>query len=187
MVRLSAAERTEQIVCAAVTAFSSNGYAGTTTDDVARLAGVSQPYVVRLFRSKQRLFVAALEHACGRIETAFRESGATDLAGLGDAYDLLLAHREVLCMLLHGFAASADPDVGAVVRARFGRIYETIRELTGAEPRDVTGFLATGMLLTVMSAMRAIGPGAPPPAGWLAEFAEVFPSLFSNADESARE
>jgi AcrR family transcriptional regulator len=181
MVRLSAAERTEQIVCAAVTAFSTSGYAGTTTDDVARIAGVSQPYVVRLFRSKQRLFVAAVEHACGRIETAFRESGATDLAGLGDAYDLLLAHREVLGMLLHGFAASADPDIGELVRARFGRIYELIRDLTGAEPKEVAGFLGTGMLLTVMSAMRALGPEAPAPTGWLADFAEVFPSLYDGS------
>lgn len=175
--RLSASERTEQILSAAVTAFSSGGYAGTSTDDVARLAEVSQPYVIRLFRSKQRLFVAAVEHACGRIEHAFRDSGATDLAGLGDAYDLLLEQRELLGMLLHGFAASADPEIGKVVRARFGGIYGTIRELTGAEPEEITRFLGTGMLLTVLSAMRAIGPGAPEPQGWLADIASVYPSL----------
>ncbi|GAB1516548.1 TetR/AcrR family transcriptional regulator [Actinophytocola sp. KF-1] len=175
--RLSASERTEQIVSAAVTAFSSGGYAGTSTDDVARLAGVSQPYVIRLFRSKQRLFLAAVEHACGRIESAFRDSGADDLAGLGDAYDTLLAQRELLGMLLHGFAASADEDIAAVVRARFGRIHDTIRELTGAEPAEITRFLGTGMLLTVLAAMRAIGPGAPAPEGWLADIASVFPSL----------
>lgn len=187
-VRLSAAERTEQIVCAAVTAFSTSGYAGTTTDDIARLAGVSQPYVVRLFRSKQRVFVAAIEHACGRIENTFRDSGATDLAGLGDAYDTLLAHREVLGMLLHGFAASADPEIGDLVRARFGRIYELVRELTGAEPREVAQFLGTGMLLTVMSSMRALGPEAPPPTGWLADFATVYPTLYGlPPNDSAQE
>lgn len=175
--RLSATERTEQIVCAAVTAFSTSGYAGTTTDDVARLAGVSQPYVIRLFRSKQRLFVAAIEHACGRIEDAFRESGATDLAGLGDAYDTLLAQREVLGMLLHGFAASADPEIGELVRDRFGRIYTLIGKLTAAESEDVARFLGTGMLLTVLSAMRAVGPDAPPPTGWIAEIVSVYPSL----------
>ncbi|MFI7675768.1 TetR/AcrR family transcriptional regulator [Actinophytocola sp. NPDC049390] len=175
--RLSATERAEQIVSAAVTAFSSGGYAGTSTDDVARLAGVSQPYVIRLFRSKQRLFLAAVEQACGRIESAFHDSGAHDLAGLGDAYDLLLEQRELLGMLLHGFAASSDEEIGAVVRARFGRIYDTIRELTGAEPEEVTQFLGSGMLLTVLAAMRAIGPGAPEPKGWLADIASVYPSL----------
>ena len=39
--RLTAAERSEQLVTAAVTAFAAAGYAGTTTDEVARLAGVS--------------------------------------------------------------------------------------------------------------------------------------------------
>ena len=180
--RLSASERTEQILGAAVTAFSSGGYAGTSTDDVARLAGVSQPYVIRLFRSKQRLFVAAVEHACARIEHAFRDSGATDLAGLGDAYDLLLEQRELLGMLLHGFAASSDEEIGAVVRARFGRIYDTIRELTGAEAEEITRFLGTGMLLTVLAAMRAIGPGAPRPEGWLADIASVYPSLCPEVD-----
>lgn len=180
--RLSASERTEQILSAAVTAFSAGGYAGTSTDDVARLAGVSQPYVIRLFRSKQRLFLAAVEQACGRIESAFRDSGATDLAGLGDAYDLLLAQRELLGMLLHGIAASADPEIGEVIRARFGSIHRTIRELTGAEPEEVTQFLGSGMLLTVLSVMRAIGPGAPAPEGWLAEIRSVYPSLFEQDD-----
>ena len=58
--RLTAEERQEQLVHAALTVFSSGGYAGATTDQVARLAGVSQPYVIRLFGTKQELFLAAL-------------------------------------------------------------------------------------------------------------------------------
>ena len=50
--RLTAGERQDQLLAAAVTAFSERGYAGTTTDQVARLAGVSQPYVIRLFGTK---------------------------------------------------------------------------------------------------------------------------------------
>jgi AcrR family transcriptional regulator len=180
--RLTAAERTEQLVRAAVTAFSSAGYTGTSTDDVARIAGVSQPYVIRLFGTKQQLFVASIRHACGQIEQAFRDSGATDLAGLGDAYDQLLERRELLGMMLHGFAASAEPGIGEVVRERFGRIYHLVRELTGAEPGEVTAFLSTGMLLTVLSAMRALGPDAAPMTPWTKEIASVYPSLFGEPD-----
>lgn len=180
--RLTAAVRMEQLVCASITAFSSAGYAGTTTDDVARIAGVSQPYVIRLFGSKQRLFIAGVEHACGQIEQAFRDSGATDLAGLGAAYDTLLDHRELLGMMLHGFAASAEPEIGEMVRGRFGRIYNLVRELTGAEPAEVAGFISTGMLLTVLSAMRALGPGAAPPAPWTTEIAGVYPLLFGDEE-----
>jgi AcrR family transcriptional regulator len=172
--RLTAAERTEQIVCAAVTAFSSTGYAGTSTDDVARAAGVSQPYVIRLFGSKQRLFVTAVDYAARQIEAAFRDSGATNLEGLGDAYDTLLARYEVLGVLLHGFAASSDPEIGAQVRDCFGRLYTLVRELTGAEPREAADFIGVGMFLTIMGAMRVIGPEAVPPTPWMTEIQEAF-------------
>jgi AcrR family transcriptional regulator len=103
-IRLTASERGEQLVTAAVRAFATGGYAGTSTDDVARLAGVSQPYVIRLFGSKQRLFIAAVEHAAGRIEQVFRRAaeGEADLESLGGAYDELLVERDLLAVLLHG-------------------------------------------------------------------------------------
>ena len=167
--RLTAAERTEQIVCAAITAFSGTGYAGTTTDDVARLAGVSQPYVVRLFGTKERLFLAGVERATDRIEEVFREAGPGDLASLAPAFHRLLDSRELLTMLLHGFAASADPAVGPVVRERFGRIYQLVRELSGAPAEDVRGFLATGMLVTVLAAMRIVGADPVEPEPWMSE------------------
>jgi AcrR family transcriptional regulator len=174
--RLTAAERTEQLVEAAVTAFAAGGYAGTTTDDVARIAGVSQPYVIRLFGSKLRLFVAAIEHACGRVEQTFREAAheQTDLATLGDAYGTLLTERELLSLLLHGFAASSDPAIGSVVRARFGTLYQTVRELTDASAEEVKDFLAMGMLLTVLASMGIVGPDAVPPEPWMAELIDTF-------------
>lgn len=167
--RLSASERTEQIVCAAISAFSATGYAGTSTDDIARAAGVSQPYVIRLFRSKQRLFVAAVEYAARQIEKAFRESGATELEGLGEAYNTLLQRYELLGTMMHGFAASNDPEIGERVRGCLGRIYQLVRELTGAEPREVADFLASGIFLTVLASMRVIGPEAVEPEPWMSE------------------
>jgi len=175
--RLSAAERTEQIVCAAVTTFSTAGYTGTSTDDVARAAGVSQPYVVRLFGSKQRLFLAAVDYAGREIERTFRESGATDLEGLGDAYHTLLGRYDVLGMLMHGFAASRDPEIGESVRECLGRIYQLVRELTGAEPRAAADFIATGIFLTVLASMRVIGPEAVPPEPWMTEINAAFRNL----------
>jgi AcrR family transcriptional regulator len=176
--RLTAAERSEQLVDAAISAFAGSGYAGTSTDDIARLAGVSQPYVIRLFGSKQKLFLAAVEQACGQVEQTFREAAKddADLASLAKAYRTLLAERELLGVLLHGYAASADPAIGAVVRARFGRIYQVIGELTGAAPEEVRVFLAHGMLITVLASMRIIGPDAVEPEPWMTELIESFPS-----------
>ena len=62
-VRLTAAERGEEVLQAAVRAFGASGYQGTKTDEIARLAGVSQPYVIRLFGTKQELFLASDSYA----------------------------------------------------------------------------------------------------------------------------
>src|SRR5687768_7729900 len=95
--RLTAEERHHQLVGAAITAFSHGGYAGTTTDQVARLAGVSQPYVIRIFRTKQELFLAAVARACDQIEARWRAAAAAEptLSSLGRSYDEMLAESEL--------------------------------------------------------------------------------------------
>jgi AcrR family transcriptional regulator len=167
--RLTAKERHDQLIEAAVTAFSAGGYAGTTTDQVARLAGVSQPYVIRLFGTKQALFIATVRHAAQRIEERFRAAAAVraDLESLGAAYDQLLAERELITVLLHGFAAGSDPAIGPVVRETFGGIYHLVRELTGVDEVAARDFLAMGMLLSILDVMRVIGPDAVPAEPWM--------------------
>src|SRR6478735_6201734 len=76
--RMSSQERREQIVAAAIAVFGARGYEGTTTDDVARTAGVSQPYVVRLFRSKENLFLAAMQSALDELMSVFRAALADE-------------------------------------------------------------------------------------------------------------
>ncbi|GAA1556636.1 TetR family transcriptional regulator [Kribbella sancticallisti] len=168
--RLTAAERSEEVLQAAVVAFGASGYAGTKTDEIARLAGVSQPYVIRLFGTKQQLFLATTHRVCDRVEEAFRRAGEREptLDSLGDAYNELLPERELLVVLLHGFAASADPAIGETVRSRFGGIHRLVGDLTGASPEEVTKFMATGMLLTVMAAMQVTGPN-PVSCEWATE------------------
>ncbi|MFC6014423.1 TetR/AcrR family transcriptional regulator [Nocardia lasii] len=167
---MTAAERGEQVLAAAVTAFAETGYAATKTDEIARRAGVSQPYVIRLFGTKQQLFIAALHQVCTRIEAVFRGAEldpdgdtSASLKALGRAYEeVFLAERELPLVLLHGIAASADPAIGEHVRARFGGMYELVGELTGADVAEASGFIATGMLLTIMTAMQVAGTDAIP-------------------------
>lgn len=161
-VRLTAKERGAEVLQAAVVAFAASGYEGTKTDEIARLAGVSQPYVIRLFGTKQQLFLAALQTVCDRIEQIFREAAAEspELSSLGRNYERLLSEPELLLVLLHGFSASGDRVIGDCVRQRFGSIYTLVRDLTGASPQEAREFLSAGMLLTVMSAMQVLGPDA---------------------------
>jgi AcrR family transcriptional regulator len=173
-VRLTAKERGEEVLQAAVQAFAASGYEGTKTDEIARMAGVSQPYVIRLFGTKQQLFLAAVQRSCARIEDIFREAAAEtpELGALGRNYKALLSEPELLLILLHGFSASGDPAIGDCVRERFGSIYNLIRELTGASPQEAREFLSAGMLLTVMSAMQVLGPNAIP-MPWAEEIADT--------------
>ncbi|MBG0561244.1 TetR/AcrR family transcriptional regulator [Actinoplanes aureus] len=175
--RLTAQERHVQLVAAALQAFAQGGYAGTTTDQVARIAGVSQPYVVRLFGSKQELFLATLRYAGDRIEAKWRAAAADDptLERLGAAYEDLLAERELLVVLLHGYAAAGDPVIGDAVRDCYGRLYWVVRELTGADPDQTRGFFAMGMLITVLGSMRVLGPDPVPLPPWATELLSAFP------------
>lgn len=61
--RLPAAERRREIVRAALEVFSSTSYAGATTAEIARRAGVSEPVLYRHFASKRDLWLACLDTA----------------------------------------------------------------------------------------------------------------------------
>jgi AcrR family transcriptional regulator len=65
--RLPASERRSAIVDAALRVFSEGSYAGATTADLARAAGVSEPILYRHFASKRDLYFACLDEAWQRI------------------------------------------------------------------------------------------------------------------------
>lgn len=154
--RLPAAVRRAQVLEAAVAAFAEGGYAGTTTDQVATRAGVSQPYVVRMFGTKQALFLAVHEQVIDRVVAAFRTAvaaappGVTAKQEMGRAYVRLTADRVLLRVMQHGFVAGADPVVGPAVRAGLLRVFREIRELTGVSSEEATTFLADGMLINTL-------------------------------------
>ena len=57
---MSAEERRELVLEAAIAEFAARGLAGTSTEDVARSAGISQPYLFRLFPTKKALFLSLI-------------------------------------------------------------------------------------------------------------------------------
>ncbi|GIG37863.1 hypothetical protein Cpa01nite_32440 [Cellulomonas pakistanensis] len=152
---MSGDQRREQILAAAVEVLAEGGYAGTTTDQVARAAGVSQPYVVRLFGSKQRLFLEAYRHATERVLAAMSavEPGPGAVERTGRAYVELMADRDLLRVLMHGFTAG-DPEVTALARHTLGEVFRLFR--ARVEPDDPDGdetarrFVADGMLINVL-------------------------------------
>jgi AcrR family transcriptional regulator len=59
--RMPAAERRLALIETAIRVFSDGSYRGTTTAEIARAAGVSEPILYRHFASKRDLYLAALE------------------------------------------------------------------------------------------------------------------------------
>jgi AcrR family transcriptional regulator len=160
---MPAHERRELVLAAASRAFSRGGYAGTSTDVIAKEAGVSQPYVVRIFGTKKELFLEVLDRACDRIGVAFQSvldaapfdpDADEDWGRLGAAYFELLADRDLLLVQMHGFAAGDDDEIAACSRDGMGRIFATLTS-TGCTPDRAREFIAHGMLLNVMISMRA--------------------------------
>ena len=71
--RLPAAERRRELVEAALRVFSEGSYAGATTAQIAREAGVSEPILYRHFASKRELYFACLTEAWQRIQLRIEE------------------------------------------------------------------------------------------------------------------
>ena len=158
-VRKSAEERREEILEVAVRHFAIGGLHGTSTEAIAREAGISQPYLFRLFRTKKELFVACVDRANARVREAFRRAAADApeddrLMAMGKAYvDELLPDRHAVLMQMQGYVATSDPDLQAHVRGRFERLVAEVTELSGSDAGAVWGFFAQGMLLNVTQSL----------------------------------
>jgi len=174
--RMSGEQRREQILAAALAVFAAGGYDGTTTDQVARAAGVSQPYVVRLFGSKQQLFLELYRSVTDRVLEAVAavEPGPDAAARVGRAYVSLMADRDLLRVLMHGFI-SGDDEIATLARHTLGEVFRMFRVQVvpadeagdpdepgdadeGGEPDEAARrFVADGMLINVLLAVDAFG------------------------------
>jgi AcrR family transcriptional regulator len=158
-VRKSADQRREEILAVALRHFAIGGLHGTSTEAIAREAGISQPYLFRLFRTKKELFLACVDRADGKVSEVFRRAAAAAPPGermqaMGQAYiDELLPDRHAVLMQMQGYVATSDPDIRAHVRSNYERLVREVTELSEADPGAVWTFFAQGMLLNVTQSL----------------------------------
>jgi AcrR family transcriptional regulator len=158
--RLSAAERREDILEAAMAVFARDGFEGASTEEIAKAAGISQPYLFRLFGTKKDLFKATAARCLRETLEMFQRAaeglrGEEALKAIGTAYlELLQADRTRLNAQLQAYAACDDPEIRAVVRNGFGDLVTYAERVSGAPVDVVANFFATGMLLNVLAAMQ---------------------------------
>jgi AcrR family transcriptional regulator len=86
--RLPAAERREALIETAIRVFSDGSYRGTTTAEIARAAGVSEPVLYRHFASKRDLYLAALDSVWSRMR-ALWEAALEQTPNVREAFELI--------------------------------------------------------------------------------------------------
>ena len=156
--RKSAEVRREEILEAAMIEFARGGLHGTSTEDIARRAGISQPYLFRLFGTKKELFLETVRRGYRRVLQVFQEAAAANPRGdvflsMGEAYLNLRSNRDALMFQMQAYAACEDPEVRAVAREEFAELYKFVESVSGGDNAAVHRFFKTGMLINVAAAM----------------------------------
>lgn len=141
MSRLPAAKRREQLLDVAADLFSRHGYARTTTAELAKAAGVTEPIIYRHFASKKDLYIALIERS-GR-QTL--EQWEIDLRNAADPADRLrriigdnpmvsTRGREAYRVLLQSITEVDDPQIREAVVTHIRSVHTFIqREIERAQ------------------------------------------------------
>src|SRR5262245_9845429 len=159
--RKSKEARREEILDAALGVFAEAGLHGASTEEIARRAGISQPYVFRLFGTKKELYLAVVTRCFRQTlelmqRAAEGKRGEEALKAIGQAYgEQLATDRVYLRAQMQAYADSEDPAVAAVVRGGFGDLVAYVERVSGLPVEDISRFFANGMLMTVLASMQA--------------------------------
>jgi AcrR family transcriptional regulator len=165
--RKTAEIRREEVLDAALDEFAARGLHGASTETIARGAGISQPYVFRLFGTKKELFKAVTARCFRETLEVFQRAaegkrGADALEAIGDAYGTLLAENPArLRGQMQAYAACDDPEIRDVVRNGFGDLHAYVERVSDLPNADVSMFFARGMLFNVAASMGLHDAGEP--------------------------
>jgi AcrR family transcriptional regulator len=171
--RLPAAERRLALVEAGLRVFSEGSYAGATTAQIAREAGISEPILYRHFASKRELYFACLDEAWRRIRE--RIDASMEELGPDEGWRCIgpSTMREVKVLLPSLWMqaiteAGEDPEIARHVRGHMRAVHDyfadVLRRVQAAggihEARnvDVEAWIFVAGTLLVSIADRLGGP-----------------------------
>jgi AcrR family transcriptional regulator len=165
--RLSAAERRDDVLDAAMVEFAAHGLEGTSTEDIARRAGISQPYLFRLFGTKKELYKASVARCLREMLERFQRAaeglrGEEALHAIGASYAELLENDRVrLRAQMQSYAACDDPEIREVVRNGYGDLVTYVQRVSGLGAEEIAAFFAKGMLMNVLASMHVMSDPEP--------------------------
>jgi AcrR family transcriptional regulator len=134
---MAAADRRQHLIETAIRVFTDGSYRGTTTAEIARAAGVSEPILYRHFASKRDLYLAALEHVWAKTRSAWERTlaaapdacAAVEAIGKGHVSvrspKLQLAELWVQALS----EASEDPELRTHLRAHMREVHDFVADL----------------------------------------------------------
>jgi AcrR family transcriptional regulator len=167
--RLPAEQRKAAVLECACGIFSTGSYRGTTTAEIARRAGVTEPVLYRHFASKRELYLAVLEESWRRLRALWDEAIADEpdprlrVGAMGHSY-FAANDPKVLCAELWIQAlteASDDAEIRRFLRRQMREVHDYVSDVIRRsqadggifEDRDASAeawiFIAIGLLGTV--------------------------------------
>lgn len=135
--RLPAEERRAAVLDTACRVFSRGTYHGTTTSEIARAAGVSEPILYRHFPSKRDLYLACIEEVWGRTSDLWKRAITEEedpgewLSAMGRAFHGWREQRALVSNLwLQALAeASEDPKIRAYLRGHMRKVHAFVADV----------------------------------------------------------
>lgn len=177
--RVPRAVREQQMLDAAATVFSRQGYHRATVDEIADAVGISKPMVYLYFGSKEDLFVAVVQREAARLNATITDAVAVGLtpyeqlrSGL-EAFLMFVAEHRDGWSLLYRRARSQGGPVARGVHAARGRSIEVIAGLLESAIRETGAKLPPRQDLVAMG--HAIVGGCEALADWMLDENDIDP------------
>ncbi len=156
--RGTAEQRRVQAVEAGLEAFADQGLTTAAIQQVARRIGVSEPYVFRLFGSKQAFFMACVDELEARVVETFtraaREATGDPLNEMGAGFRSLVSDGVVSGLWLQACAvARGDQVVASRCRALISNVLRLTQKYTDASTEDLAVFLGRGAVVAMLQSL----------------------------------
>jgi AcrR family transcriptional regulator len=168
--RLSGPERRQAVVETACRVFAKSSYRGSTTAQIARETGVTEPVLYRHFASKRELYVACLDTVWERVRALWVEAVEAEqepsnwLRAIGKAYleERGAARIVMVDLWIQALTEAADdPEIRRALRLQMREVHDFVsglirraQEQGGVLPdRDPDAeawiFISLGLLSTI--------------------------------------
>lgn len=136
MARMRSADRRRQLLEVAAELFAERGYRGTTTADLAKLAGITEPILYRHFEDKRDLFITLVDEVGREVITGWK-AALHDVEQPLKRLEVLLANNPATLSRGQGvyrviFQAmteiEGDKGIAKAIRKHMTKLHEFIRD-----------------------------------------------------------